>query len=75
MFRVGIFLDFVRRSGTTRTMHPHGAYVRVCGGANEIESPPIGVKLNGSRRAHGADGWVNVDAVHEPIVLLPGESA
>ena len=26
MFRVGIFLDFVRL--TTRTMHPHGAYVR-----------------------------------------------
>ena len=22
------FFDFVRRSGTTRTMHPHGAYVR-----------------------------------------------
>ena len=22
-FRVGLFLDFVRRSGTTRTMHPH----------------------------------------------------
>jgi len=26
IFRVGIFLDFVRL--TTRTMHPHGAYVR-----------------------------------------------
>ena len=23
MFRVGMCLDFVRRSGTTRTMHPH----------------------------------------------------
>ena len=26
IFRVGIFLDFVRLA--TRTMHPHGAYVR-----------------------------------------------
>ena len=26
IFRVGIFLDFVRL--TTRTMHPHGVYVR-----------------------------------------------
>ena len=28
VFRVGIFLGFVRRSGTTRTEGPHGAHVR-----------------------------------------------
>ena len=28
IFRVGIFLDFVRRSGTTRAEGPHGAHVR-----------------------------------------------
>ena len=28
IFRVGIFLDFVRRSGTTRAEGPHGARVR-----------------------------------------------
>ena len=28
VFRVGIFLDFVRQSGTTRAEGPHGAYVR-----------------------------------------------
>ena len=56
--RVGIFLDFVRRSGTTRTMHPHVAYVR-CGEPDKIEMTPVGVELNGSR-IHGAyqRGWV-----------------
>ena len=34
-FRVGIFLGFVRRSGTTRT--PHGAHVRVAEG-NRIDT-------------------------------------
>ena len=28
VFRLGIFLDFDRRSGTTRAEGPHGAYVR-----------------------------------------------
>ena len=37
-FRVGIFLGFA--SSSTRTMHPHGAYVQVSG-RNRVD-PPIG---------------------------------
>ena len=37
IFRVGIFLDFVRL--TTRTIHPHDAYV-TCREPNEIELTP-----------------------------------
>ena len=48
-FRVGIFLDFVRRLGTTRMSSPMGVH-RTCGGANGIELAAIGVKLDGSRR-------------------------
>ena len=44
IFRVGIFLDFAWL--TTRTMHPHGAYVRE---PDEIELTAVGVELNGSR--------------------------
>ena len=47
MFRVGIFLDFVWRPGTTRTEGPHGAYVRRAR-RNRIDRH--GVKLNGSGR-------------------------
>ena len=58
IFRVGIFLDFVWRSGTTRTPHVGSPHVRPMGRTrgepNEIELTPIGVKLNGSRRVHCA---------------------
>ena len=39
IFRVGIILDFVRRTGTTRTMHPHGACVW---GAERSRIDPLG---------------------------------
>ena len=44
IFRVGIFLDYVRLT----TVRPTG---RTCGEPDEIELAAIGVKLNGSRRA------------------------
>ena len=43
---VGSFLDFVRRSGTARTTHPRGAYVRTCGELNDIDLPAIRPLLN-----------------------------
>ena len=36
IFRVGIFLDFVRRPGTTRAEGPHGWALNTCGEPNEI---------------------------------------
>jgi len=44
----GSFLDFVRRSGTARTTHPRGAYVRTCGELNDIDLPAIRPLLNAS---------------------------
>ena len=41
---VGVLLDFVRRSGTTRTMHRMGHARR---GPDEIELTPTGAELNG----------------------------
>ena len=49
MFRVGIFLDFVWRSGTTRTRAHMGVH-RTCGEPGEIGLTPMGVELNGSGR-------------------------
>ena len=45
VFRVGIFLNFVRLA--TRT--PYGVH-RTCGEPKEIELAATGVELNGSRR-------------------------
>ena len=51
IFRVGIFLDSVWRSGTTRTEGPHGGVThRTCGGPDGIGLTPMGVELNGSGR-------------------------
>ena len=57
VFRVDIFLDFVRL--TTRTIDPPWGVLR-CREPNEIELAPIGATLNGSgrvrsRRATSAD--------------------
>ena len=40
IFRVGMFLDFVRRSGTTRTMHPHGGVPQYVRGARRNRIDP-----------------------------------
>ena len=49
IFRVGIFLDFVRLNA--RTPHGGASYLR---GAKRNRLDPIGVNLNGSRRVHGS---------------------
>ena len=46
--RVGIFPDFVGRSGTTRAEGPHVGPHSTCGEPNEIELTAMGVMLNGS---------------------------
>ena len=62
-FRVGTFLDFVWRSGTTRTMHPRGAYVR--GARRNRVDPHVGEILRlgtGTRVAELRGGGERGDA-------------
>ena len=66
--RVGIFLDVNFVWLTTRTMHPH-PMGRTWGEPGEIELTPMGVELNGSRRAPLGSGGCSTSSCLNTYLL------